>query len=295
MIIDTVTLAVELVALFFAVAFGVQLAQRRVGSDRLQSWLGGPPLVAALKGIAIGFITPFCTFSAVPLLIGLRQAQVRTAGYVAFIIAAPVLDPVLFGALALIAGIPAALIYTGVAFAAACALALLADTAGIDGHLKPVPACGPQPCGEADDGGTWQGLRSESRTAARAATALLRSVVVVLALGVAIGLAIETFVSPDMTARLTGTDHLLSIPAAAVLGTPLYLGTALFVPIADALLAAGVGIGAIVALTISGTGASVPEFLLLTTVADVRILSVFFGYVLVVAVGGGLIAQIVLG
>ncbi|MGA9277784.1 permease [Ilumatobacter sp.] len=321
MIRDTAYLVVELVVLFFGVAFAIQLLQRRVGAERLQQWLGGPPVVAALKGIAIGFATPFCTFSAVPMLIGFRRANVRTAGYVAFIVAAPVLDPVLFGALILIVGPLAATIYLVVAFTAALALALVADAVGIERHLKPLaqvstahPTRTPEPawtgpvtstgqddsatCGAADglaDDSPWRGLRSESRDAFDAAVQLLRSVAVVLVIGVAIGILIEAFITPEMAARLTVENSILSIPIAAILGTPLYFSTALFVPIADALTAAGVGIGAIVALTISGAGASVPEFLLLTKLADNRILGIFFAYVLAVAVLGGLLAQALVG
>ncbi len=322
MIRDTLFLVIELVALFFGVAFGVQLLQRRVGTERLQSWMGGSPVVAAIKGIVIGFVTPFCTFSAVPMLIGFRKAEVRTAGYVAFIVAAPVLDPVLFGALVLIVGPVAATIYLGVAFSAAMALALIADAVGIDRHLKPLaepprpsvtqPAAvastsdGAIATAEAASGSAtasgcavadtpWRGLRTESREASDSALHLLRSVAIVLGIGVAVGGAIERFVTPDMTATLTGDNNLLSIPIAAVLGTPLYFSTALFVPIADSLTTAGVGIGAIVALTISGAGASVPEFLLLTKLADTKILAVFFGYILSIALVGGLLAQALIG
>ena len=45
--------------------------------------MGGRPVVAALKGITVGFLTPFCTYSALPLLMGLRRARVAPAGYVA--------------------------------------------------------------------------------------------------------------------------------------------------------------------------------------------------------------------
>ena len=51
---------------------------------------------------------------------------------------------------------------------------------------------------------------------------------------------------------LTGNNSTFSIPSAALLGTPLYFSTELFVPIADSLRGAGVGIGAIVALAIVG-------------------------------------------
>jgi len=323
MIRDTVLLAIELVALFYGVAFAIQLLQRRIGGARLQAWMGGSAPVAALKGITIGFITPFCTFSAVPMLVGFRQANVRTAGFVAFIVAAPVLDPVLFGALILIVGLPAALIYLAVAFTAALGLALTADAIGIDHHLKdltqltaPKPALATlsptartsrslaaladRPGDTARNGGAcgtnadepWRGWPDEIRNSASAASTLLRSVAVVLAIGVGVGIAIQSLVSPETAANLTGDNSLLSIPVAAILGTPLYFSTALFVPIADALTAAGVGIGAIVALTISGAGASLPEFLLLTKLASTRILSVFFAYVLTIALAGGLLAQL---
>lgn len=322
---DAAYLITELVALFFGIAFAIELLQRRVGTDRLQAWMGGSPVVAALKGITVGFVTPFCTFSAIPMLIGFRRARVRAAGSVAFIVAAPILDPVLFGAFFLIAGLRAAIVYAVVAFAAAMVLALAADRVGIDRFLKPiaaiqseptrqtivagVPARGPAPtvghedqaegctvtgCGEGSTA-PWRGWRSESRLAARSATKLLRSVALMLAVGVSIGIAINTFVSPETAATLTGDNSFWSIPIAALLGTPLYLSTELFVPIADALTDTGVGIGAVVALTIAGAGASLPEFFLLTKLAHTKILAVFFGLVLVIATVGGLLTEAIAG
>lgn len=310
----TVWLLLELVALFFGVAFLVQLAQRRLGGDRVRAWMGGPPLVAALKGIAIGFVTPFCTYSAIPMLVGFRQAGVAPAGYVAFLSAAPVLDPVLFGALLLIVGAQAATVYTAVAFVAAISLALTAQRVGIEHRLKPLPAellvtaggggvteAAPEVdepgCESACDVATtpWRGLRRESEAACRAATGLLRSVGPLLLVGVGVGLAIEALVSPDMVAAITGNNAGWSIPVAAALGTPLYFQTSLFVPIAHSLTTAGVGIGAIVALTISGAGANVPEFVILTKLADRLLIAIFFGYVFFVALFGGLIAQALLG
>lgn len=325
MLADAAFLLVELVVLFFGVAFVIQLVQRRLGDGRLRAWMGGPPVVSALKGIAIGFVTPFCTYSAIPMLIGLRRADVPPAGYVAFISAAPVLDPVLFGALILIVGPAAGLLYTAIAFAGALALALVAQRAGIERQLKPLmtepavpvtvgasigqpatvpPEAGPRPApwpASADDAacGTdqapWRGLSTEARDATGAALALLRSVAVLLLVGLGIGLAIEALVTPDDVARITGGNDTLSIPVAAALGTPLYFHTSLFVPIADALGDAGVGIGAIVALTIAGAGANVPELIILTKLARGRVIALFFGYVFTVALTGGLLAQALLG
>lgn len=313
MITSTLWLLAELTVLFFGVAFLVQLVQRRLGDDRVRSWMGGPPVVSALKGIAIGFVTPFCTYSAIPMLVGFRQAGVPPAGYVAFLSAAPVLDPVLFGALVLIVGMKAAVIYTIIAFVAAMTLALTAQRVGIERHLRPLPAelvpagappLSPPASSDTDLPGCesscqssepWRGLRIESRGAIRSAVALLRSVGPLLLVGVSIGLAIEALVSPEAVATITGNNAAWSIPVAAGLGTPLYFQTSLFVPIAHSLNAAGVGIGAIVALTISGAGANVPEFVILTKLADRKLIGIFFAYVFSVALMGGLTAQAILG
>ncbi len=321
---STALLVAELVVLFFGVSFGIELVQRRIGPERLQTWMGGRPIVAGLKGIAIGFVTPFCTYSAIPLLVGMRQAQVAVAGYVAFIVAAPVLDPILFGALVLIVGVKVAVLYLAVAFSAAISLALVAQRVGIERHLEPISSFAdtgrvmavspalvttsdaavdlePDPmslspevgagCGD-DCSLPWRGIRAESRHAARSATHLLRSVGLLLGVGVAIGLAIEVFVPPETAAGITGSGS-FSIPVAAALGTPLYFHTELFIPIADSLSAAGVGVGTIVALTIAGAGANVPEFIILTRLARSRLVVIFFGYVFAVAVTGGLLAQAV--
>lgn len=312
MIGDTLFLIAELGLLFFGVAFAVHLSQRWLGEDRLRRWMGGRPVVSALKGIGVGFITPFCTYSAIPMLVGLRRAGVPPAGYVAFIVAAPVLDPVLFGALILIVGLEAALIYVAVAFSAAMGLALIAQRVDIERHLKPVSTmahanssrvpelvgatqqasveCEAPSCATTDRR-TWLGLRSEVKDAARSAFALLRTLGPILLLGVGIGIAIEVAVPPEIVASVAGEGSRFAIPIAAGIGTPLYFNTELFVPIADSLAAVGVGVGAIVALTIAGAGANVPEFVILSRLAKPRLILVFVGYVFAVAMIGGLLAQ----
>ncbi len=284
-------LLVELALLFLGVAFLVQIVQLRLGEERLRRWMGGHPVVAALKGIVVGFVTPFCTFSAIPMLVGLRQAGVPPAGYVAFIVAAPVLDPVLFGALVLIVGLDVALVYVAVAFTAAMTLALVAQAAGMARHLRPLPDAAAASCETSMGDTEWPGIRRAGRDAAAAAVRLLRSLGPLLLIGVGIGAAIEMLVTPDAVAGVTGNNVAFAIPVASALGTPLYFNTELFVPIAASLRTAGVGIGAIVALTIAGAGANLPEFVILSKLARPRAMAVFLVYVFGVAMAGGAIAH----
>ena len=309
-------LVAEMVALLLGVTFGVTLLQRRLGDATIRRWMGGPPRRAALKGIALGFVTPFCTYSAIPVLVGMRQAGVRPAGYAAFMFAAPVVDPALVGVLAIIIGPAGAGIYVVTAFAAAFLLALIVDAADITPHLKPVPAlvsvpargrlapagpqsppgpapCSPQPCGSAGSD-PWAGWQIEAGHAWRRAMALLRSMAWLIAVGVGVGLVISLLVPADVVAGIAGAANPLAVPAAAAAGVPLYFGTEMFLPIGDALHSGGASAGAIVALVIAGAGANIPEFALLTKVARGRLVAAFFGYVFAVAVAAGLVTNLIL-
>ena len=290
MIGDAIWLFVELLALFIGVSFALNLLQRRLGNARLKTLMGASPLKAALRGIAVGFITPFCTYSAIPVLVALRQAGVTAAGYVAFVVAAPVLDPILFGALLIIVGWKAALIYLGVAFAAALGLALAAERVHLERFMKPLPVA----AGSADST-PWAGIGLEWRPAWKASRALLRTMLPLLVVGVGIGLAITVFLPAETVARIPVLAGDSAILAAAAVGTFFYVNTEIFVPIADALRAAGIGMGAIVALTIAGAGFNIPEFVILSKLAGKGILAAFGLYVFGVAVVGGLIAQMLVG
>ena len=115
----------------------------------------------------------------------------------------------------------------------------------------------------------------------RASRALLRTMLPLLVVGVAIGLAIpricrqgSAFLPPETVARVPGLSSQAAIPVAAAAGIFFYINTELFVPIADALGSAGIGVGAVVALTIAGAGANVPEFVMLARLTTRRVLAV---------------------
>lgn len=325
-------LLAEMVALLLGVTFLISLMRRRLGDETIQRWMGGPPHRAALKGIALGAVTPFCTYSAIPVLLGMRQAGVRPAGYTAFLFAAPVVDPILVGALAIIIGPTGAGVYTVAAFAAAFTLALIVDAIDITPHLKPIPALAqasspapaaiaepvpalaaatagavetmaeaptgsptpPPPCSSSADPEPWRGWRAEAPEAWRRALVLLRGMAWLVVIGVVVGLGISLAVPTDSLAGIAGSQSPLAVPIAAAVGVPFYVGTELFIPIGDALRTSGVGVGAIVALTIAGAGANLPEFALLTKLARGRLVAAFFGYVFFVAVLGGLVTDLVL-
>jgi hypothetical protein len=239
----------------------------------------------------VGFVTPFCTYSAIPVLVAFRQAGVTAAGYVAFVVAAPVLDPILFGALLIIVGWKAALVYLGMAFVAALGLALVAERVNLERFMKPLP--GLSELSDPSPSAPWAGLRAESGPAWRASRALLRTMVPLLVVGVGIGLAITNFLPAQTAAQIPALSGDVAIPAAAALGILFYVNTEILIPIAEALQTAGIGIGAIVALTIAGAGFNIPEFVILSKLTGKGVLATFGVYIFALAMLGGALSQMV--
>jgi uncharacterized protein len=303
-----VVLFFELMVLLVAVSSALALAARRTGLARLQRWLGGSRLSGAAKGMGVGFLVPFCTYSAIPAFVGMVDARVRTATLAGFLLAAPLLDPVVLAVLLLLFGWQATLAYTLVTGPTVFLLALLADTLHAERLLiharqaTPIPvtgpatpdpsaACGPDPFSDHDP---WRGLRTELRSAVAYAVTLVRGLALPVLLAVALAAAIIGLVPEQLLARLAGPDNPLAVPTAAVLGAPFYVSTEAFLPIASALHAGGMSIGAVFALVISAAGVNLPELTLLSRLMKPRLLAAYTTAVVSSAIVAGYLIPLLL-
>ncbi|HVM13255.1 MAG TPA: permease [Egibacteraceae bacterium] len=299
-------LLVELVVLLFVVSAALTLAARRAGVARLQRWLGGSRMTGTLKGMGVGFFVPFCTYSAIPAFVGMVEARVRTATLAGFLLAAPVLDPLVLAMLMLLFGWQLTLAYTVVTAGAVFALALAADALAAERLLRPTrlraatavggealhaaapdgadAACSSDPFGDQQP---WRGLRAEGYLATTYAAGLVRRLAVPMVLAVAVAAGIVGFVPEELLSRLAGPHNALAVPVAAVLGVPFYVSAEAFLPIASALNASGMGIGATFALVISAAGVNVPELALLSRLLRAPLLAAYAAAVAGVAVAAG--------
>ena len=90
-------LLVELLLLFLVISYAVALINRRFGPERLQSWMAGGAVPGQVKGLALGAITPFCSCSTIPMFVSMLKAGVAFRTAVTYLIASPLLNPVIVG------------------------------------------------------------------------------------------------------------------------------------------------------------------------------------------------------
>jgi uncharacterized membrane protein YraQ (UPF0718 family) len=100
-------------------------------------------------------------------------------------------------------------------------------------------------------------------------------------IGVGIGAAIHNWVPAETITALLGQDKWWAVPVATLLGIPMYADIFGTLPIAEALVAKGVGLGTVLAFMMAVTALSLPSLIMLKRVVKLPLLATFTGVVTV--------------
>ncbi|BCN31033.1 hypothetical protein bsdtb5_23280 [Anaeromicropila herbilytica] len=124
--------------------------------------------------------------------------------------------------------------------------------------------------------------RKERMTyAAEQVKATVKKVFIYILVGVGIGALIHNWIPTDIIQKILGTDNPFSVLIATVVGVPMYADIFGTIPIAEALLAKGVGVGTILSFMMGVTALSLPSMIMLKKVVKNKLLFTFIGIVTV--------------
>lgn len=277
-----VVITAQMAALFLVLSFLIGLLRAWVPEEKLRSMFEKRGSAGAyLGGATLGAITPFCSFSTIPVLIGLLRSGAPFGPTMTFMFASPLLDPVVLGVLVFVIGAEGAALYAIVTFTASVIIGVLLAKLGFESDIKEnMLAAESVGDGCSVDTPMW-------RKAWREAWGFFIPVLPYLVVGTAIGAAIYGFVPTEWISAVAGPDRPLAIPVAAALGVPIYVNAETFFPITNALMERGMGAGAMVALVITGMGASLPEISMLAGIFRFRLVAILTASVFITAIGGG--------
>ncbi|HSD82696.1 MAG TPA: permease, partial [Anaerolineae bacterium] len=113
-------------------------------------------------------------------------------------------------------------------------------------------------------------------------------------IGIAIGALIHGYAPEDALGNLMGSNQWWTVPAAVLLGIPLYSNAAGVIPIVSALISKGAALGTALAFMMSVVALSLPEMIILRRVLKPRLLAVFISVVAVAIIITGYVFNIVL-
>jgi len=268
----------KVLLLLTGVVFVMGLVNSYFTPERTRALLAGRVgVLGNAMAASLGVVTPFCSCSAVPLFIGFVQAGVPLGITFSFLIAAPMVNEVALALLLALFGWKIALLYLALGLSVAIVSGWTIGRLRMERHLEDWVRNLPR----AHAIGATESMPLAERVGA--GLAAVREIVgrvwpYVIA-GIAIGAAIHGYVPEDFMAGLMGREAWWSVPAAVLIGVPMYANAAGIIPIVEALLAKGAALGTVLAFMMSVIALSLPEIVILRKVLKPRLIAVFAGVV----------------
>ena len=270
----------KVMMLLALIVFAMAVVRSFFSPEKTRAALSGRRAgVGNVMAAGLGVLTPFCSCSAVPLFIGFVSAGIPLGVTFSFLIAAPMVNEVALVLLFGLVGWQVALSYLGFGLAVAIAAGYVIGRLRLEGWLqdwvREIHAGGAV---QAPVGGGLT-MVERYRQGIAAVREIFARVWVWIILGIGMGALIHGCVPEALMARIMGADAWWSVPAAVVIGIPMYTNAAGVIPIVEALLGKGAALGTVLAFMMSVIALSLPEMIILRQVLTLRLIAVFIGVV----------------
>lgn len=207
-----------------------------------------------------------------------------------FLIASPLMNPIILSILIALMGFKSALIYFLVTLIASIVFGIILEKIGEEKLIKKVKV-------KSQNGFDMiipKKFKDKLRAAFLKAWSDLKGVLVYLLIGVGIGSAIYGYLPQEFVLKFAGQDNLFAIPIAAVIGIPLYIRAETAIPIGVALMQKGMSVGAVIALIIGGAGMAIPEMSMLASIFKKKLVLSIVVVIFLTAIIGGIAFNLIL-
>lgn len=269
---------IKIFILLSVLIFGISYVQSHFPPERTRALLGGRSGIGAnILAALLGTLTPFCSCSSIPLFIGFTAAGLPLAITFSFLISSPLVDLASVILLASIFSWPIALAYVSVGLVVAVVGGTVIGRLGMEGQVadfvRNVPV----------SGAVAVMTRGERLAYARDQVGeIIHRVWPWVLIGVGVGAAIHNWIPAEAIGVLLGQDKWWAVPMATLIGIPIYADIFGTLPIAEALVGKGVGLGTVLAFMMAVTALSLPSLILLKRVVRLPLLLTF---ILIVTAG----------
>jgi uncharacterized protein len=271
-IYDVVKIFVLLSVLIFAISY----VQSYFPPERSRKILGRFKGVGGnLLGALLGTVTPFCSCSSIPLFIGFTSAGLPIGVTFSFLVSSPLVDLASVLLLASIFNWSIAIAYVVVGVVLAVVAGTVISKLRLEKYVEPFVF-----------GNKVMEVDQEKMTrhdriifARDQVRDIVKRVWLYILLGVGIGAAIHNWIPEPVITAVLGQDKWYSVLVATIVGVPMYADIFGTLPIAEALVLKGVGLGTALSFMMAVTALSLPSMVLLKRVIKMRLLVIFVGLV----------------
>ncbi len=228
---------------------------------------------ANVVGALLGTITPFCSCSSIPIFIGFTKAGLPIGVTFSFLISSPLVDLASVVMLASIFGWKVAIIYVIVGIILAVIGGSLISFFKMEKYVADFLKEKTEVDNEEEI--LFVSKKEKRKYAVDQVKEIVGRVWFYVLLGVGIGAAIHGYLPAEFIQKILGPDKWYSVFVGVFAGIPMYADIFGTLPIAEALVLKGVGLGTVLAFMMAVTTLSIPSLILLKRVVKNRLLVMF--------------------
>jgi len=276
-IYDSIKIIILLAVMIFAISYIRSYFPPERTKKILERFSG---ITGNIMASLLGIVTPFCSCSSVPIFIGFIEAGVPLGVTFSFLITSPIVNEAAFAILLASFGWKIALLYVATGVIVGVVGGLIIDKLKMEKEVEEYVY--QIKVGEKE----IETLSHNDRVqfAITNVKDIVKRIWVYLLIGIGIGAAIHGWAPAPLLAKYAGPDNPFAVIVAVVFGIPLYSNALGTIPIAEALITKGVGMGTALAFMMATTALSAPEMILLRKVIKPKLIATF-----VVITGVGII------
>lgn len=219
----------------------------------------------------LGIVTPFCSCSSVPLFIGFVEAEIPIGVTFSFLITSPIVNEAAFAILLASFGWKIAVVYVITGVVVGVIGGILIGSLHLEDQVEEYVyqiKMGDSEIEELD-------RKQRIDFAIQNVKDIIKRVWIYLLIGIGIGAVIHGWAPETILSKYAGPNNPLAVIVAVIVAIPLYSNALGTIPIAEALIMKGVGIGTALAFMMATTALSLPEMILLRKVIKPKLIAVF--------------------
>lgn len=274
-IYDTIKIFILLSVLIFAISY----VQSYFPPERTRKILGRfNGITANILGALLGTVTPFCSCSSIPLFIGFTNAGLPLGVTFSFLISSPLVDLASILLLASIFNWKIALAYVLVGLILAVTGGTILGKSKLEKYVEPFVYANKKIVEIEQSRLTKRDRLDFSKDQV---LSIIKKVWLYILIGVGIGAFIHNVMPEAIISAGLGQDKPYSVMLATIVGVPMYADIFGTLPIAEALVTKGVGIGTALSFMMAVTALSLPSMIMLKKVVKAKLLVIFAGIVTV--------------
>lgn len=230
-------------------------------------------------GALLGTVTPFCSCSSIPIFIAFTKAGLPVGVTFSFLISSPLVDLASVLLLASIFNWKIALAYVIVGLLIAVIGGTLISIFKMDKYVESFVYEQSEMLQSAEN--DKMTTRQRFTYALEQVRDIIKKVWLYILIGVGIGAIIHGYIPASWIELVLGNQHPFSVPLATLIGIPMYADIFGTLPIAEALVSKGVGLGTVLAFMMAVTALSLPSLVMIKKVIKTKLLVVFITVVVV--------------